>query len=190
LAGFDRTHIFKLNWLWDVPGVRSNLKIAKIVLNRWQFSGIASFVSGRPLGIDLTTVTPTDITGSPTDGARVVVTSNPVLPKGERTFARNFRTEVFQMPARGTIGNSAKTVIRGPGVHNWDIAIFKNFPVREEIRFQFRCELYNAFNHTQFSAVDITARFDASGRQVNQRFGQFTAAADARLMQFALRLYF
>jgi hypothetical protein len=119
-----------------------------------------------------------------------VVTDDPNLPKSERTFSRNFRTEVFRLPARGTIGNAAKTLIRGPGINNWDIAIFKNFPIREQMRFQFRGELYNAFNHTQFSSLDATARFDAQGNQVNNRFGEFTSARNARQMQLALRFYF
>ena len=50
--------------------------------------------------------------------------------------------------------------------------------------------MYNAFNHTQFSGVDATARFDPQGRQVNARFGELTAARGARIMQLALRLYF
>jgi hypothetical protein len=58
------------------------------------------------------------------------------------------------------------------------------------MRFQFRAEAYNAFNHTQFSALDTGARFDAQGRQVNARFGEFTASRSPRIMQFALRFYF
>jgi hypothetical protein len=50
--------------------------------------------------------------------------------------------------------------------------------------------MYNAFNHTQFSALDTAARFDAQGRQVNTQFGQFTAARSPRIMQFALRFNF
>ena len=73
---------------------------AKPLLNGWQVSGIASFISGAPLGVDFATTVATDITGSPTDGARIVVTGNPVLPKSERTFSRNFRTDVFRLPAR------------------------------------------------------------------------------------------
>jgi hypothetical protein len=94
------------------------------------------------------------------------------------------------MPARGTVGNSAKTLIRGPGMNNWDTAVFKNFPIRDRLRLQFRWEMYNAFNHTQFSNVDSTARFDPQGKQVNARFGEMTAARDPRQMQFALRFIF
>jgi hypothetical protein len=164
--------------------------VAHQVLNGWQVSGIASLVSGSPLGVGFTTVVATDITGTPSQNARTDILSNPVLPKSERTFSRFFRTEAFALPAVGTFGNSARSVLRGPGINNIDLAIFKNFPLREKIRLQFRAELYNAFNHTQFSTVDTTARFDAQGRQVNAQFGQFTAARDPRQIQFSLRFYF
>jgi len=190
LASFDRTHVLKINWLWDAPSTPWKRGAADRILNHWQISGIASFVSGAPLGVGFSTVTAVDITGSPTDGARIDVTGNPVLPKSERTFSRNFRTEVFRLPAVGTIGTSARTVIRGPGMNNWDIAVLKNIPVRERVRFQFRAEFYNAFNHTQFSALDTTARFDATGKQVNARFGEFTAARNPRQIQLSLRMYF
>lgn len=190
LASFDRTHVLKINWLWDLPKSPWKNPAGRLVLSDWQVSGIASFVSGAPLGIGFSTTTPIDITGSPTDGARIVVTGNPVLPKSERTFSRNFRTEVFQLPARGTVGNAAKSSIRGPGINNWDIAIFKNFPIREPIRLQLRWEMYNAFNHTQFSGLDTAARYDPAGNQVNARLGEFNSARNPRQMQFALRFSF
>ncbi len=191
LASFDRTHVLKINYVWDVPELRLGSAIARHVLNGWQLSGITSFISGAPLGIGFTTTTPIDITGSVSQGARVVVLDKPVLPKNQRTFSRNFRTEVFRLPAVGTIGNAAKTLIRGPGINNWDMAIFKSFSLTERARLQFRCEMYNAFNHTQFSDLDTTARFDPkTGEQVNSRFGEFTANRPARQMQFALRFYF
>jgi len=56
--------------------------------------------------------------------------------------------------------------------------------------FQFRAEFYNAFNHTQFSGMNNTARFDATGAQVNANFGAFTGARDPRRIQFSLRLMF
>jgi len=99
---------------------------------------------------------------------------------------------VFQMPAKGTVGNAANTVIRGPGTNNWDVAIFKNFPLHgERTRLQFRAEFYNFFNHTQFSGLDASTRFDpTTGAQTNARFGEFTASRTPRIGQLALRLYF
>ena len=191
LAGFDRTHVFKLNYLWDLPSLP--MKVAKpfdFIVNHWQLSGVTSFISGSPLSVGYSFVIAKDITGTPDQAARVVVLSNPVLPKGERTFAQNFRTDVFAPPAVGTVGNAAKTIMRGPGVSNFDISINKNFKVREWARLQFRAEMYNAFNHTQFSSWDTGARFDTQNKQVNPTFGQATAARDPRQMQLALRFLF
>jgi hypothetical protein len=191
LAGFDRTHVVNLSYIWDIPAYKSRNAVARGVLEGWQLSGITSFVSGQPLGIGLTTVAAYDFTGTPSQGARPVVTANPVVPKGERTFSRNFNTEAFQLPAQGTIGTAAKTSIRGPGINNFDAALFKNFQMGERARLQFRWEAYNVFNHTQFAGLDTTTRFDVPTRaQVNARFGEFTSARNPRQMQFALRFYF
>lgn len=190
LSLFDRTHNVRIDWTWDLPKVRSGNTFIDYALNRWQLSGITSFISGEPLSISYTTVTPIDITGTASQGARVDVTGNPVLPKSERTFSRNFRTEVFALPARNTFGTSAPTQIRGPGINNWDMVLIKDLPIREQIRMQFRVEAYNAFNQTQFATVDTAARFDAAGNQVNARFGEFLASRPPRIMQFALRFIF
>jgi hypothetical protein len=190
LAGFDRTHVLKINWLWNVPGKKWGVAPVNAVLHGWQVNGIASFVSGAPVGIGYSLANAADITGTPSVGARIVILEDAVLPKSERTFSRNFRTEVFRAPAQGTLGNAARSNIRGPGINNWDIALFKNFPLSERANLQFRGELYNAFNHTQFSALDAAARFDAAGRQINTRFGEFTTARSPRIVQLALRATF
>ncbi len=192
-AGFDRTHVVKVNWIWDVPRASRlwNNALTRQALDGWQVSGIATFYSGAPSGIGLSFVNAVDTTGSPTDGARVVMVANPILPKSERTFSRNFNTEAFRAPAVGSVGNAPRDVIRGPGRNNWDISVFKYFPLPgERAKLQFRGEFYNAFNHTQFSALDTTPRFDAQGKQVNARFGEFTEAYASRRIQFALRLSF
>ena len=46
---------------------------------------------------------------------------------------------------------------------------------KEKLKLQFRMDATNAFNHTQFSGVDATARFDAAGNQINQTFGRLKA---------------
>lgn len=190
LASYDRTHTVRINWIYDIPAPKWKSSLARAALRGWQLTGITTFQSGAPVGVGYSTTTAIDITGSPTEGARVVVTGNPVLPKSERTFDRFFRTEVFKLPAVGTWGNAARTQFRGPGINNWDISAIKNFPIWEKMRLQYRCEAYNAFNHTQFSAVNATARFDAQGNQVNTLFGQMSAARSARIVQMALRFVF
>ena len=190
LSDFDRTHIVKINYLWTLPQTKWKNPLAEYVLNGWQMSGITSFVSGTPAAVTFTLVSGIDITGSASITARPDVIANPVLPKDERTFSQNFNTAAFRAPAQGTLGTAAPTQLRGPGINNHDVAFFKNFSFVEKLNLQFRGELYNAFNHTQFSAYDTAARFDATGAQINTRLGEFTAARRARVMQFALKLQF
>ncbi len=67
----------------------------------------------------------------------------------------------------------------------------KILPFIERVKIQFRSEFYNAFNHTQFSGVDTTARFDlTTGAQTNPTFGQANADRGGRMIQMALRLSF
>ncbi len=190
LAAFDRTHVLKLNWLYTLPASRRGYAPMRMVTNGWQVSGVASFVSGAPITAGFTQVSALDITGTSAISARIDVTGNPVLPRSERTFDRNFDTSVFALPKQGTIGTAARYIMRGPGIDNWDAAISKSFAVREPFRLQFRAEFYNAFNHSQFSALDTTARFDAQGRQINTRFGQFITARNPRMIQFSLKATF
>ena len=58
------------------------------------------------------------------------------------------------------------------------------------MRGQLRVEAYNVFNHTNFSGVDTTARFDANGAQTNLTFGQYNAAQFPRRLQLVLRFSF
>jgi hypothetical protein len=104
---------------------------------------------------------------------------------------RYFDPTVFAMPAIGTPGNAPRDVVRGPGTNNFDMTIFKNFPVRERANLQLRFEAYNAFNHTQFSGMNTTAQFNpATGQQVNAAFGTLTSARGARVGQASLRFSF
>lgn len=197
-AGFDQTHVMVINYTWDLPRASRlwDNTVIKAVFDNWQLSGITAFASGTPGGIGLALVdTGTDLTGGG-DGARVVVVGNPNLPDSKQTvaptgFVQWIDPTVFRRPARGDFGNAPKDVFRNPGTHNWDFSFFKNIPLwSESRRLQLRWELYNAFNHTQWSGIDTTARFDANGNQVNTRFGQVTAARQARVMQGSLRLTF
>jgi hypothetical protein len=171
-------------------GSRLGWKPLGVLLDSWQLSGITTFQSGAPFTPTFTTTDGQDITGSAI-GPRITVTGNPNLSKGDKTFLRNFNTDVFQRtPLRG-FGNAGNGLLRGPGINNWDIGVTKRFPLWSEARFlQFRAEMFNAFNHTQFSDLFNTARFDLTGKQVDPNFGAYSATRPPRIMQFSLRFTF
>lgn len=197
-AGFDRAHNVVISYDYKLPKLSphwDNL-LTRWIVDNWEISGITSFVSGSPLGIGYSFVQAVDITGAAGAGvdSRVVLTGDPNLPKSQRTPQHTFRTEVVRPPdvSNFGIGNAPKDPITGPGINNWDISLFKNIPLASDgvRRLQLRGEFYNAFNHTQFSGVETSARFDAQGNQVNRRFGEYTSARDSRRIQLGLKFYF
>jgi len=103
---------------------------------------------------------------------------------------RQFDPTAFRRPAKGSIGNMGRGLLSGPGTNNFDLTLAKDFSWRERVRFKLQFEAYNAFNHTQFSAVDTTARFDVNGNQVNTRLANFTGARNPRQGQASLRIAF
>ena len=189
---FDQTHVLTFNYVWDVPRLSSVVRHAAVrhIFDDWQLSGLTTFASGTPSGLSFTTSPTVDLTGGG-DGQRVIVTGRVPLDSGERSFGRWFATENVALPGKLDPGNAPKDVFRGPGINNWEVSLFKNIPLgSEQRRLQFRWEMYNVFNHTQFAGVTTAARFNAQGQQINSLFGQVSSARDPRIMQGSLRLTF
>jgi hypothetical protein len=218
-AGFDRTHNFVVNYVYRVPSLSKywDNAVSRTVFAGWELSGITSFISGAPSGIGYALVQARDLVGGGGAGvdSRVVLVANPVLARDQRgkdcahafaatntALASTVRAvgchlnvnSVLPPTAAGDFGkgNAAKDLFRLPGTNNWDISLFKNFNLAREgkVRMQYRLEMYNAFNHTQFTGVDTTARFDANNNQVNALFGTYTSAANARRIVMGLKLNF
>jgi hypothetical protein len=167
------------------------------LLDNWQISAIASFVRGQPYGIKLNT-SGVDLTGG-SDLPRALITGNPVLPHGNRTVLKYFNTAAVSQPPVNTpnssgqysnfVGNAGKVVFRGPGTNNWDVALFKNIPIKERLTIQIRTEFYNIFNHPSFNSVDNEAIY-SDGAQTNGTFGQLNGDAGARQIQLSGRITF
>jgi hypothetical protein len=208
LSAFDQTHVAVINYTWDLPKASAlwNNAVIRGVFDNWQISGLSIFSSGNPVNVTFTTVDSADITGggdtsrfaggagtSPTAAGTGVplLVGNPNLPSGSRGLTQWFNSSAFARPLRGNPGSAPKDAVRGPGVNNSDITIFKNIPLASgQRRLQLRWEIYNVFNHTQFATVDAGARFDAQGNQVNARFGQVITTRSPRIMQVAIRVVF
>jgi hypothetical protein len=83
----------------------------------------------------------------------------------------------------GTVGSSGVGMFRGPGQFDIDCSIFKNFPIREKKKVEFRTEVFNIMNHPNFSNPN-TSMDSAS-------FGQISGTTvNGRIIQFALKLAF
>jgi hypothetical protein len=88
----------------------------------------------------------------------------------------------FALPPIGSYGAIGKGSLRGPGLFNWDMGLFKSFIFTERFRLQFRTEFFNVLNRANFN--DPTYTVNSGG------FGRIGSAKDPRIGQLALKLYF
>ena len=191
LDGADQTHNMTVNFTYNVPGASKLMpnRIVRYALDNWVLSGIAQFATGQPAAMSFTTTDGTNEVGGG-DGQRMDVCGN-AYSGNIHTFYQWFNTAAFCRPGMNDPGNAGKYDVRNPGVNNWDAALSKNFPLKNDKRyFEFRWEAYNAFNHTQYSTLNTAARFTPAGAQSNALFGEVTATRTPRVMQGSLRFTF
>lgn len=185
LSYFDVPHRFVVSYVWDLPfGPGKPLLGARGVVGHivggWQLSGIYQLQSGNPWSV----LTAGDIANVGTGGQRADLVGDP-FPAGFKPGgpARlRFDPKAFALPARGTFGNSGRNIIRDSPVNNWDVAINKDFFFGERARVEFRTEMFNALNHTQFNQFDNTVN--------NATFGTWRSAGAPRILQFGLKLIY
>jgi hypothetical protein len=182
-SNFNRTQVFNLSYVYELPfgpgkQFYSNPGwLGRELVSGWQVSGITTAETGVPLEI---TATDTSNTGGiHTQLANRVC--NGQLPDG--TVQMWFNTSCFVQPAAGTLGNSGRNVLVGPGLLNFDISAFKRFPFGEKRWVQFRTDFFGAFNHPEFSAGQTQAVTAST-------YGQLTSASGSRMIQMSLQVTF
>jgi hypothetical protein len=180
-CGQDARQRYSLSFVYDIPFGRGRKlgtgisHTADLIAGGWQVTGIATFRTGQPF----TSTAPTDVANVADTATWPNAIGNP-NSVGNRSIYHFFNTAAFIAPPIYTFGNEGRNVIVGPGVNNWDLALFKAFRFDEKRQLQFRTEFFNAFNHSQFAppgAVFGTAQF-----------GQISAIShDPRDVQMSLK---
>jgi hypothetical protein len=158
----DRPNILAISSVWQAPSPSGN-KVLKGILGGWELTGILTATSGAPLtvraGVDRS------LNGQGLDTADQV--GNWQI-NGSRARAAEalqwFNTAAFALPALGTVGTSGIDIVRGPAMSNLDLAVFKNFSVKERWKFQFRAEFFNALNHTVLGNPNTTLTNSTFGK--------------------------
>jgi hypothetical protein len=150
--GFDATHVVSMSFLYNVPMIKSLSKgVGGAVLAGWQTNGILSFRSGFPFTVS--------------QGNIINTGNNPVRPDrlangslANQTINQWFDPDAFHIvscqnsaiPQTCHYGNSGRAILEGPGFHNADVSLFKNFNLIERLKLQFRAEFFNLTNTPQF----------------------------------------
>ena len=177
-SDYDQTHRFVVSYTYEVPFGGSLKGAAKLLANGWQLVGIHSFTTGTPFTIHALT----DFSNTGGDARPNAVLGVSDEPAGGRSRQEWFNPAAFTNPVSGQFGNVGRNTISGPGNVSIDFSIFKNFPIKDRARVQFRTEFFNLINHPNFRSPSTT--YDGSNP------GELTAAATSRQIQFALKLLF
>jgi hypothetical protein len=192
-AGYDRTHVFNLNYVYTFPEFRSSSTVMRLLAGGWEYGGIWKWWSGAPLDPTISSNAGNFSALSNNNSARPDRGSgSPYLDSGNHINWLN--PAYFLRPADGTVGNILRNAFTGPGINNWDMSLFKNFNFTESVRLQLRLETYNTFNHTQPAAINTGFSSNTIGQAPSAstvgNSGQVTGYRDPRNVQLGLKLYF
>ncbi len=179
LADGSVLHSFVSDIVYDLPRFTNANRFIQHSIGGWQISGITSISSGAPLLISQ----PSALTGSRPD----YVGGPPTLDDARDTLQYLNRAAFVQVPvnaSRAPIrpGNLGRNAVMGPGLVNFDISLGKNFSITERYRIQFRADMFNAFNHTNYSVIETNTQ--------SANFGRMTSTRGAREIQLNARFSF
>jgi hypothetical protein len=201
LSLFNSKQRFVVSYDWELPKTRYQGFAGK-VLNDWEVSGITQFQSGFP--IRLNTEDDTELISSlfflGTEAPSLVAPFQKLDPKKTYTslglttpgywfnpndFATAATPNGAPVPPLGSFNNGTqRTICCGPGLIDFDFSVHKKIPLSETRYLQFRAEIFNVFNHTNYSNPD------GGFSDGPTSFGKITTAGDPRLLQFALKFFF
>ena len=161
----DRRHVFIATWARDLRG--------------FTIAGITTFQSGPP-------ARPVTVAGRSDDYARQVGDPFVNLPSDRYYFS----PAAFAPAAIGAPG-SPLSPFSLPGRNQWDVAVSRAWHVGGGARLRLRAEVFNVFNHTQFTGVDTVC--DAGPDETtcavaNTTLGQYTSARAPRQVQLGIRV--
>ena len=200
---FDVRHVFIANFLYELPFFRGNNNFTHKLLGGWQISGIFQAQTGTPCNVGKSN----DYAGVGADGSLgcngsgsfnfwqyaggdISYPQNMAYNSGDKAYWFNPYNSsgqlLFTQPASGTFvhQNGIRDLIHSPGFNNWNLGLFKTFAINERTGFQFRAEAFDAFNHPNWSSVNL----DPTNLNT---FGKVTGKSnDARNLQLSLRFYF
>jgi hypothetical protein len=119
----------------------------------WQLSTIYTALSGRPFSVFENGGTDASGQGLIGSSIRDNFDGGPIVyhPRNPDSYV----VASFSAPTIGTIGNSRRNMLTGPGLSQWDMSLIKNTKVTEKLSFELRWEVYNVLNRANFSLTSI-----------------------------------
>jgi hypothetical protein len=190
-SNFNITHRVSGNFGYQVPVGNGKALlggahgVANGILGGWQLNSIVAAQTGFPftplVGFNQSA------NGDSRNPDRVSLNPNFSGPIIEGKPGQWFNPAAFLLPAAGTFGNAGRDILTAPGLVDLDSSMFKTFYIGERVSLQFRAEVFNAVNHTNFGWPIITT-FTTSGG-FSPSAGVITSTlTTSRQIQFGLKL--
>lgn len=174
VSDFDARHRFVFSSICELPFNNNRF------VSGWQLAVIVQSQSGNPINVITTNSTVNGVSNTlrpDVDG--------PVTVFGE--VDRWFDTSAFAAVPR--FGNLGRNAIVGPTFNNADVSLIKNTTIGEDVRLQFRAEVFDVFNHANFGRPGNTVGTPLFGRITSTRFPTGESGS-SRQIQFALKVGF
>jgi hypothetical protein len=176
---FDARHRFVLSFGAELPSPRAMGAIGRRALGGWQVNGIVQAQTGFPFTVVDALTDIRYLTNRPD------MTCDPNA-RAPHTTAEWFDTSCFtRRPVASTgtgVGSETRDAVRGPGLAQTDLSVFKNIRVRRADKIQVRVEAFNVFNQVRFNQPNATIG--------SSTFGQITSAQDGRVVQLGIKYLF
>jgi outer membrane receptor protein involved in Fe transport len=187
LSGYDQPFNNTTSLVWDLPfgrGRRWGSDLNPVLdqfLGGWRLTGINTMTSGIPVNLTYGPTSLQSVSSAPTYRPNV---SADIYP-AEKTITGYFDKASVTVPTdvSSPFGNAGRNIGRSHAFYQADLGLHKSFPLmREETRLEFRAEVFNIFNKTNFQP--------ANGNRSSSAFGTINSTHPARQIQFGLKLYF
>jgi hypothetical protein len=163
-----------------------------LLTNGWQVNSLVTFTTGSPINI----LAGSNVSGSGENKDRVDLVGNPYanIPVLTNTLAvQYFNPAAFAKPAAGTFGTLGRDALYGPGFGSVDFSLFKNIPIKERIHAQFRVEIFNLLNRTNWANPTATLTSSSFGELTNTKNAASAPGlgfGEPRNVQLALKIIF
>jgi hypothetical protein len=183
-------HMFQIGYVYELPFGRGKRwgqsGVAGAILGDWQLNGIFSAYQGRQFTLSASGAS-LNMPGNAQTPDQVKPTVEKLGMVGDDgTF---FDTTAFARPTGARFGNVGRNTMRGPGVVNTDLSLFRTFRLTERFNLQFKAESFNLSNTPHFNNPNGNANSSLFGR-ITSTQSNADAVGRSREFRFGLRLGF